>query len=293
MKKIKFSLSTLILVICLSIQCIGVYAVNLISLNVDFDVNIIPVKQNILQQDDRGWYVTMGKYNDEDVIWRLVGIKEEGATETIRFDSSTMLKPTSGTGTFILETSACSEITTVFNSVSSAINNYSETSIRDYLATTYVEMLYLADDTTYNAISPRTIADLHTDIGWAYSSDGITAPNVGGDNTYAPPTGTLPNATYDTIANDSTGSDKLWLMSAKEIFMLVGGGALGNGNTIPYAWDNLVQTNLIWNSTFYWLRSPFPSYSHYALAIASSGDWNRGTVGGNYYAVRPAFNYKF
>ena len=249
--------------------------------------------------EDAGYYyVEMGTYQGNPVKWRLVGVKEEGASETTKFTGSTA--PSAGSvGTFILETLMVETADKQkFNASRSDGNNYATSDIRKYLNGDYITALNLANDATYNAITAREITDLHTDIGWAYSSDGTTVPNEGGDDAYAPPTGTKPNATYNTSVEGATGADKLWLMSVKEIYTLVGGGALGANGTIPYDWSAYYD-NLIWrrNSTdeygvYYWLRSPDPDLSYGAFYVSDSGDWDGSDVSVT-YAVRPAFNLNF
>ncbi|MBO5022033.1 MAG: hypothetical protein J6C53_00935 [Clostridia bacterium] len=264
-----------------------------VEYNFIFDLRDATAPEPLLKRDSKGFYVEMGTYQSNPVKWRLVGVKESGASETTKFTGSTA--PSAGSvGTFILETNT--GITQSFNA--SEGNNYATSDIRTYLNGDYITALNLANDATYNAITAREITDLHTDIGWAYSSDGTTVPNEGGDDAYAPPTGTKPNATYNTSVEGATGADKLWLMSVKEIYTLVGGGALGANGTIPYDWSAYYD-NLIWrrNSTdeygvYYWLRSPYPGNSFYAFSVRNNGAWGGHGVALT-RAVRPAFNLEF
>ncbi len=219
------------------------------------------------------YYVEMGTYNNSAVRWKLVGV--DGA----KFTGSSV--PASGTtGTFILETYV--DKTKAFESTGS-YNDYSTSTVRDYLNGEYITELNLTNDATYNAITAREITDLHTDIGWATVSS-----SIGAGNQWSPPAGTTQYATYDTTPKSTEGADKLWLMSVKEIYTMVGGGTIGADGTIPSNWSTYCD-NLIWNEEYYWLRSPRPHDSDYAFAVNDLGDWYSTSVYST-RAVRPAFN---
>ncbi|MBO5022636.1 MAG: hypothetical protein J6C53_04110, partial [Clostridia bacterium] len=176
-----------------------------------------------LKQDPSGYYyVEMGTYQGNPVKWRLVGIKESGASETTKFTGSTA--PSAGSvGTFILETLMVETADKQkFNASSSDGNDYATSDIRTYLNGEYKTFLNLTDDATYNAITAREITDLHTDIGWATSST-----SIGAGNQWSPPAGTTQYATYDTTPKSTEGADKLWLMSVAEVYTLLGGGTIG------------------------------------------------------------------
>ena len=271
----KFKFFTTISFVCLAIMLtlVGIWAVTDLDFAVGGDITYTAPKPQInLQQDSKGFYVEMGTYNNP-VVWRLVGLNGAKFTDTTA--------PTSGTCTFILETYVVKykefEETGTYN-------DYSTSTVRDYLNGDYITELNLTNDATYNAITAREITDLHTDIGWALG-------NVGGGQQYAPPAGTTQYATYDTTPKSTEGADKLWLMSVKEIYTMVGGGELNADGTIPSSWSTYYD-NLIWNEGHYWLRSPNPHNSNGAFGVDLDGVWNNDFVGST-YAVRPAFNIVF
>ncbi len=286
---------------------VGVWALTDLDFTVGGDITYTAPKPYELIQDEKGFYVEMGTYQGNPVKWRLVGIKENGATETTKFTGSTA--PTSGTGTFILETNlgaykAFGSIDDDWMNGNNGNNDYSTSYIREYLTGNSSYALdyngnvdntnngcFLADfniaedDAIYKAITAREITDLHTDIGWALR-------NVGGGQQYAPPAGTTTNATYDTTPKTTQGADKLWLMSVKEIYTMVGGGTIGADGTIPQDWSQYLN-NLMWvDDAGYWLRSPNPHGSGNAFYVDDNGDWSSNSVVRT-SAVRPAFNLNF
>ncbi len=262
--------------ICLAmvLTLVGIWAVADLDFAVGGDITYKAPKPQInLQQDENGFYVTMG-YTDtiSEIKWRLVGLDGN------KFAGTTA--PTSGIGTFILETYVAK--TKEFESTGT-YNDYSTSTVRDYLNGEYITELNLTDDATYNAITAREITDLHTDIGWATSSS-----STGAGNQWSPPAGTTKYATYDTTPKTTEGADKLWLMSVAEIYTMVGGGTIGADGTIPSNWSTYYD-NLIWNEEYYWLRSPDPNRSNRAFYVSYNGDWLYYDVVGT-RAVRPAFN---
>ncbi len=250
------------------------------------------------------YYVNMGKSGTTDLRWRLVSFDGVNAFKATKTTPPKMYTPITGDSAYKNATFILQEGLTLYKEfdVNYTTNNYAASPIRTYLRSTGTGTMYAdysMSGTVWNKISQRTIGDLHNDIGWALSYDGTTVPNEGGEATYAPPTGTKPNGIYDTTYTTST-SDKLWLMSVKEIYTLVGGGRVID-NTIPYTWSEEVRENLIWrqNSTstedygeYYWLRSPNPGNSDYAFGVDNYGAWSDDYVG-YAYAVRPAFNLNF
>ncbi len=249
-----------------------------------FNMQLSDTKPSILKQDEKGFYVTMGTYNENPVIWRLVGLDGEKFTGTTA--------PTSGTGTFILET--YTETTYVFNSSSN--NDYATSDIRTYLTKEsvggYIKSLNIsATDEVYSKIKARDIQDLYVNIGWAVDEN-----ELGGDGSILPE-GVIEGVPY-TIETTAVGEDKLWLMSIEEIFTLVGGGSLNLDGTIPDDWYEYIE-KLIWKSgstddigVEYWLRSPAIAYASHIYEIYENGEWSYDS----YYAslaVRPAFNLEF
>ncbi len=258
------------------------------TVDYDFDFGLRDENQEpetpsvTLEQDANGYFVYMGQTSDgTKVKWRLVGHNGN------KFTGSTA--PTSGYGTFILETYVSTENSDQYYAFDSSNNDYATSDIRTYLTnedtTGYIQKVLgiTASDEIYSAIDAREISDLYTEIGWATG-------NVGGSGSYAPPAGTTQYAPY-SITPSATGSDKLWLMSVKEIYTMVGGGTLTNG-TIPSSWASDLRTKLVWNDEFYWLRSPFPSHAGNAFSVGDDGDCYHDLVDFT-IAVRPAFNLNF
>ncbi|MBO5022458.1 MAG: hypothetical protein J6C53_03165, partial [Clostridia bacterium] len=216
------------------------------------------------------WYVTMGSTDTlNEIKWRLVGVEGE------RYTSTT--KPTSGTGTFILETLIDSNA--LNKTFDSSDNDYATSDIRAYLNGDYKTFLSLTDDATYNAIAERSVADMYTDIGW----------NVDQENSsYAE------NAVY-SISTTNSESDKLWLMSVAEVYTLLGGGTITDG-TISYTWSTDVKNGCNWDADsyddLYWLRSPYPDDSSVAFFVEDDGYWNLPPDPLT-PAIRPAFNLEF
>ncbi len=249
---------------------VGVWALTDLDFTVGGDITYTAPKPTInLQQDANGFYVTMGTYNNSPVVWRLVGIKESGANKTTKFTGTT--KPTSGTGTFILETYATEE-----KEFDESSNDYATSDIRAYLNGDYITTLNLANDATYNAIAERSVVDMYTDIGWNY--DGYNS-------------GYTKNAVY-SITTTNTESDKLWLMSVGEVYVLLGGGTIGSDGIISDDWSNYLDY-LYYEGMSYYFRSPSPRWSNRAFYF-DTADWELTACVVNYrYSVRPAFNLEF
>ncbi len=250
---------------------VGVWALTDLDFAVGGDITYTALKPTInLQQDDKGFYVTMGHTDTiSEIKWRLVGVEGE------RYTSTT--KPAAGSvGTFILETNT--GITHVYDETNSS-NEYATSDIRTYLNGDYVTKLGLSDDSTYNAIAERSVANMYSDIGWNIYSN---------DSSYAE------NAVY-SITTSNTESDKLWLMSVAEVYTLLGGGTITD-STISTTWSTDITNGCNWDmdntSDYYWLRSPYPNNSFGAILVGNDGT---GTFGSVVFAnaVRPAFNFQF
>ncbi len=275
---------------------VGVWALTDLDFAVGGDITYTAPLPHGLKKDEKGFYLEMGTYNNASIVWRLVGFDGN------KFSDTTV--PTSGTATFILETNISK--TLIFGSFvnKNGNNDYSTSYIREYLTGNSSYALdyngnvdntdngsFLADfniaedDAVYSAITAREITDLHNDIGWATS-------NIGGGQQYAPPAGTTEYATYDTTPKTSVGADKLWLMSVKEIYTMVGGGEFNADGVIPQDWSQY-SNNLIWiNDDVYWLRSPAPFASYSVFDISYDGCCYSGACG-YAHSVRPAFNIEF
>ena len=251
-----------------------------VEYNFIFDLRDATAPEPLLKRDSKGFYVEMGTYQSNPVKWRLVGVKESGASETTKFTGSTA--PSAGSvGTFILETLMVETADKQkFNASSSDGNDYATSDIRAYLNGDYKTFLSLTDDATYNAIAERSVADMYTDIGWNVYQ---------GNSSYAE------NAVY-SISTTNSESDKLWLMSVAEVYTLLGGGTIGADGTIASSWSTEVKAGCNWDadntSDYYWLRSPGPDDSDGAFDVHNLGNWSCNRVDLT-FAVRPAFNLNF
>ncbi len=252
---------------------VGVWAITDLDFSVGGDITYTAPKPTInLQQDDKGFYVTMGHTDTvSEIKWRLVGLDGN------KFNGST--KPTSGKGTFILETLIDYKALGYVFDETNYSNDYAGSDIRRYLNGDYITTLNLANDATYNAIAERSVADMYKDIGWNLYQ---------GNSSYAE------NAVY-SITTTNTESDKLWLMSVAEVYTLLGGGAISPDGIISDDWSS-VRAGCNWDaksiSDDYWLRSPASYDSLSAFYVYSTGAWSYNDVDGP-CAVRPAFNFEF
>ena len=254
---------------------VGVWALTDLDFTVGGDITYTaPEPQINLQQDPSGYfYVEMGTYNNSAVRWKLVGV--DGA----KFTGSSA--PASGTtGTFILETLIdCNALNYVFDETNYS-NEYATSDIRTYLNGDYKTFLNLTDDATYNEITERSVADMYTDIGWDVAS--------GYNSSYAK------NAVY-SITTSNTESDKLWLMSVAEVYTLLGGGTITDGN-LSNDWSSVMALT-DWDADnssddYYWLRSPRPVGFGDAFFVNYNGGCSYNCVDFT-RAVRPAFNLEF
>ncbi len=259
------------------------------NFTVVFTMNL--VKPATLQYDSTNdyYYVEMGTYNSAPVKWKLVGV------DNSPLGSATATE--SGMGTFILATEECSAIMQPFNADNIG-NDYATSDIRSYLKGQYLIDLNLANDATYQSISARSISDLYKDIGWVTDSS-----TIGAGYQYSPPAGATYLSMYD-ISTNETGSDKLWLMSVKELYTMVGGGTISSDGTIPYTWGNEIESKCFFglgiegytfNSSSYFLRTPESDYEHGAIILyGGTGGWHNDFYSVSWEcAVRPAFNVKF
>ncbi len=265
-KTIKILSTISFIAMAIVLTFVGVWALADLDFTVGGDITYTaPEPQINLQQDGNGFYVTMGTYNNAPVVWRLVGMDGN------RFTGTTA--PTNGIGTFVLETYVAQR--KEFDADSS---DYATSDIRTYLNGDYKTLLNLANDTTYKAITPRSMTSLYTDIGWNYYR---------GNSNYAE------NEVY-SITTTNTESDKLWLMSIAEVYSMVGGGEITNG-TISDDWSS-VMANIDWSSEesadMFWLRSPDATASFRVYYVESDGDF-LGRPYGTLMSIRPAFNLEF
>ncbi len=283
----KFKILSTISFIALAVVLtfVGVWALTDLDFIVGGNITYTaPESESILKYDEENgyFYVEMGTYEEKPVIWRLVGLDGN------KFTGSTA--PTSGTGTFILET--YTNTWHVFDETNFS-NAYATSDIRTYLTNEssggYIyDILGITVPETnkiYSEIDARDMTSLYTDIVWNYNTD-----NSPVNDNYAR------NEMY-TITTSEKGSDKLWLMSVKEVYTLLGGGIIGSDGTIPSTWSQDVKDGCDWDtdntSDYYWLRSPIPDYGSFiTFQIASDGNFFVDDVSYE-SAVRPAFNLVF
>ena len=207
--------------------------------------------------------VTMGTYEETPVQWKLVAVDDVPYTGTS--------VPVSGKGIFVQET------VTVSQAFDADSNDYSTSDIKTYLDG-YASVLGITDlsaDAVGSKIQAREMTDLYKKMGW-------NCYNAEGNPQDAP--------AHDIEKDGLTGSQNFWLMSVEELYKYVGKGTIEN-NVIPYDWSS-VKSNTVWGESFYWLRSPSPSYSYHTFLIdimGGCGSNDKTTT----YAVRAAFNLNF
>lgn len=201
--------------------------------------------------------IKMGSYNGEDVEWRLIGVDGEA------FKGKDL--PSSGTGTFVLQTNL--GIYKYFDE--NGFYDYYNSYIRNYLTNGFVSALSLTNNSTYKNITSRTMQDLYTDIAWdCFDTKEITSVSISVNKT-----------------------DKLWLLSVKEVYELLGREKVQN-NILEqhYYWGETILSKIEWND-LYWLRSPYLLAGE-PFVIGYGRDYGCYTVmqDVNECLVRPAFN---
>ncbi len=256
--KILSSISFIALAIVLTF--VGVWALT----DLDFTVGG-NITYTAPEQSGEPVYITMGSYGGQDVQWKLIGVNGE------HFAGGDM--PTSGTGTFILETNL--GITLYYDEgdmYDDPSNDYYSSDIRSYLLNDFVSSLSLSSNNIYKNITARTMTDLYTDIGWNAN------PSV--EEIYS-------------VTTTASASDKLWLLSVKEVYVLLGGGEkIVNNHLVGYhEWSEIVLTNIEWNYR-YWLRTFSTSSELDVYAIGCGQGYGCYDLDIELYeeALRPAFN---
>ena len=211
------------------------------------------------------FYVEMGTYNGEPVRWRYVADATGKAYKNI-------YAPSSLSGYYVLETKT-QDITFMSNGkfdenykniaegyTSINANDYGLSDIREYLTNEsdgfLTEINLSADNEIYKKIQPRTVANLYSNI---HSESGN---EIGKNNTsYC-----LSLTGDKDISNQS---DKLWLMSQKEVAI----------------WGIKV-----WGSGVdYWLRSPVLQLPQNTYEVRAQGGTNVSERVFYKNGVRPAF----
>ncbi len=259
--KLKILSTISFIALAIVITFVGVWAITDLNFAVCGDITYTA-------PEPKGPIITMGEYQGEPVEWKLIAVdgKRYVGTEI----------PSSGIGTFFLQTASCADIMCVYD-IELETDDYAKSDIREYLKNQYLSILNLNGNEIYNKITPRAVADMYIDIGW----------NVGRNSNY------VSNIVY-SISITNTESDKLWLLSAKEVYEWVGGGVVSS-NIIPHMWSDDIINNVVWETGSY-------LGSYYTRTPYYNEDWTRvvgifweGVIDfsvyiENQYAPRPAFN---
>ena len=248
----KFKILSIISFIALAVVLtfVGVWAVTDLNFMVGGDITYTAP-----EQAGDPPYITMGSYNGQDVQWKLIGVDGN------HFAGGDM--PTSGMGTFILETNL--GITKQYYDDSDYYDYY-ESELRAYLLGDFVSTLSLTNNTIYKNITKRTIKDLYTDMDWAYWGGEVTS-----------------------ISTSVNASDSLWLLSAKEAYTLLGGGTiLNNYLPVSYEWEENIRNNISWNGIIWWLRGGYALDINVVDTNVSNTIYNVSSW--NEHSLRPAFN---
>lgn len=236
---------------------VGVWAITDLDFSVGGDITY-PAPE------PKGPIITMGEYQGEQVEWKLI------AVDGVRYTGDEL--PTSGVGTFFLQTASCTDLKCAFD-IELETDDYAQSDIREYLKNQYLSTLNLNGNEIYNKITPRTVADMYIDIGW----------NTGGNSNYDA------NIVY-SISTTNKESDKLWLLSAKEVYEWVGGGVI-NSKIIPYTWSDDIINNVVWDGDCYYTRTPYYNEDWCrVVGIFWDGAMDFSVYNENDCAPRPAFN---
>ncbi len=129
---------------------VGVWALSTLDFAVGGDITYKAPEPSIkFVEDEYGFYVNMGSYQGENIVWRLVGVDGSQFTGT--------KLPITGTCTFLLETYACSAITSAFGEND---QDYANSTLRSFINGNYTNQLSIsADDKTYSLITPDASGD--------------------------------------------------------------------------------------------------------------------------------------
>ena len=212
-----------------SLITIGVWAVTDTNFKVTGDINYsAPEKfsHEFVYYDETNnyYYLEMGTYGGNAVRWRYVS--SDGET---KFEPSSTNYPVTTTGSkgyFILET------VTTSKQFHSSSTDYSISSLRTYLTGTssgsFINDLGISTtNTIYKKITARAISELA--VNGNYNSNNLS----------------------DSSYSSTSGSDKFWEPSVKELYTMVAGGAVSNSYI---NWTDDLKNNIKWDS-FYWTRS--------------------------------------
>ena len=157
------------------------------------------------------------------------------------------------------------------NTVQKSAANQSGTYVPSGASTNMFEYFNIDpdNDIIYTDIIGRTLGDLYTDM----SNSGTNPQDVDF------PKGSPDDWTGATITYSREDTDKFWLLSYYEAYTLLSGNATTSSNK-DRKWGN-----------YYWLRSPYSSFSNRACYVNTSGSLDVNSVIYNSYAVRAAFKF--
>ncbi len=176
---IKFKIVSMLSFVALAIVLtfVGVWAIADLDFVVGGNITYTAPKP-LFSQDENGFYVTMGTYDGNGVVWRLIGIDGK------QFAGSTC--PTAGTCTFLLETFACSAITSILGeNANYTTDGYNISTLRSFIKDEYLSLLDIsANNEIYSLITPVAFGG-EEDKLWCLSKEEFLAmvrgPTDGGN----------------------------------------------------------------------------------------------------------------
>ena len=227
----------------------------------------------------------MGKYNQQDVLWRLASI-DGGATKYIpEFDQNDNYIIPIGECVFVQESATVDvEFENVNNYTTSdgicyrdgtnntiLANDYFLSNLDCYLSNSYAGQLGITENIIYTNILPRTKSDLQKDMG------AIMINDENDDWTYY-------FDTYNCSSNVNISTLNFWSLSIEETCSLI------CGNNDNYFDSETMEELLDWG-TFnhvWWTRTPYHQDTEVVYCVWD-GDASQCDCVNGAYAIRPAF----
>ena len=283
-------------------------------------------KESLLQADTENeyWYVemgtVMGQTQSEYIRWKYIASVDDStgsdvATKYATFDANTA--PT-GEGYFYLETNVLSAIGRdgtnnmievsfnneyIYNSshtpqyyhqqhgwTNVQANDYATSNVRQYINGNDSYDSYPSGSSSSTGYTPSgRLSNMYTDLNINTEDavfEKIVARSLGElyqDNTNS--TTNPIDVTFPDLSRADAGyqyqkadEDAFWLLSYYEVYKLVGSS----------------DSDRVWptgSANYYWLRSPYSSFSNRAYIVYTSGTLNNGNVYSYYNAARAAFKF--
>ena len=283
-------------------------------------------KESLLQADTTNnyWYVemgtVMGQTQSEYIRWKYIASVDDStgsdvATKYATFDANTA--PT-GEGYFYLETNVLSAIGRdgtnnmievsfnneyIYNSshtpqyyhqqhgwTNVQANDYATSNVRQYINGNDSYDSYPSGSSSSTGYTPSgRLSNMYTDLNINTEDavfEKIVARSLGElyqDNTNS--TTNPIDVTFPDLSRADAGyqyqkadEDAFWLLSYYEVYKLVGSS----------------DSDRVWptgSANYYWLRSPYSSFSNRAYIVYTSGTLNNGNVYSYYNAARAAFKF--